>query len=68
MADWSRHDGKLCVECQHSATWKPYGGTFRVCHAPGALAVHGGPRACAEIVRSPTGACKPEAKWFQKRQ
>lgn len=66
--DWSKHDGKACAQCEHSGTWRPYPESFRVCHAPAALGIHGGPRACAEILRSPGGACGPDAKWFQKRQ
>lgn len=66
--DYSKREGKLCSECQHAGRWAHYGPEFRVCHAPQSLQMHGGPRACAEIVRSPGGACGPDAKWFRKRQ
>ena len=69
--DWSvsrGDDGQArdCRDCKHGSAWPHYPDTFRVCNAPQALAVHGGPRSCAAIVRSPGGACKPEARHFQR--
>ena len=67
MSDLSKANDVDCADCAFSKKGSNYQPSHLVCINPIVLTTTGAPRSCADKVRTPLGACRPDGHLFKAK-